>query len=477
MLQFHRSPATAPRRPLRVLLALALPAALAGLLLGPAAPAHAAVGTLLYVPSLNGSTTGEVAVIDTATNTKVADIPTPGLPGDTVVTPDGSQVWIGGGHSIWVASPTTDTITTTISLDSVVPSTDSGGAGGIVFDSTGAYAYVLVSDNRANDLVKISTATDTIVGSVNVGDSASALAISPDGSTIYVSGNISDSVTVINTAALTVSSVIYTGANNSLAIAVSPDGSQVYVAYSQDFNGFQADVVVISTATDAVTTRIPIGAYYDVLRGLAFSSDGSTLYVPDAATNVINEISTATNTVTGTIGGFQSPVAITLDNTAGTAYVSNLNAGNGYIAVVDLASGAITDKITGFDYPGATTIATNYYAFNGFLPPVSEAPAINQANAGQAIPLRFSLHGNQGLDIFTTSAPTVEQVDCATGVPVNGATLTDTSTAGNSGLEYDATSDTYTYVWKTDKTWAGTCQQFSLGLNDGSTHTVTFQFQ
>lgn len=476
MLQFRKKPTLARQSP-RWLLALTLPAAIAGLMLGPVVSAHAAVGTLLYVPSLNGSTGGEVAVINTATNAEVADIQTPTLPGDTVVTPDGSQVWIGGGHSIYVASPTTDTVTTTISLDSVVPPTDSGSAGKIVFDSTGAYAYVLVSDNQATDLVKISTATDAIVGSVNVGNIAQSLAISPDGSTIYISSQSSDSVSVVDTASLTVSSVIYTGASSGLDIAVSPDGSQVYVAYSQDFNGFQSDVVVISAATDTVTTRIPIGAYYDVLRGMAFSANGSTLYVPDAATNVVNEVSTATNTVTGTIGGFQSPVAITLDNAAGTAYVSNLNAGDGYIAVVDLASGTITDTIPGFDYPGATSIATNYYAFNGFFPPVSAPPALNEAKAGQAIPLRFSLDGNQGLNIFNSGAPSVQQVDCATGVPVNADTLTDADTSGNSGLHYDATTDTYTYVWKTDKAWSGTCQQFSLGLNDGSTHTATFQFK
>jgi YVTN family beta-propeller protein len=476
VLQFRKNPTLARRSP-RWLLALTLPAAIAGLVLGPVVSAHAAVGTLLYVPSLNGSTGGEVAVINTATNAEVADIQTPTLPGDTVVTPDGSQVWIGGGRSIYVASPTTDTVTTTISLDSVVPPTDSGSAGKIVFDSTGAYAYVLVSDNQATDLVKISTATDAIVGSVNVGNSAQSLAISPDGSAIYISSQSSDSVSVVDTVSLTVSSVIYTGASSGLDIAVSPDGSQVYVAYSQDFNGFQSDVVVISTATGTVTTRIPIGAYYDVLRGMAFSANGSTLYVPDAATNVVNEVSTATNTVTGTIGGFQSPVAITLDNAAGTAYVSNLNAGDGYIAVVDLASGTITDTIPGFDYPGATSIATNYYAFNGFFPPVSAPPALNEAKAGRAIPLRFSLDGNQGLNIFNSGAPSVQQVDCATGVPVNADTLTDADTSGNSGLHYDATTDTYTYVWKTDKAWSGTCQQFSLGLNDGSTHTATFQFK
>jgi hypothetical protein len=33
-----------------------------------------------------------------------------------------------------------------------------------------------------------------------------------------------------------------------------------------------------------------------------------------------------------------------------------------------------------------------------------------------------------------------------------------TATAGDSGLSYDAATDQYTYVWKTDKTWSGTCR-------------------
>ncbi len=51
------------------------------------------------------------------------------------------------------------------------------------------------------------------------------------------------------------------------------------------------------------------------------------------------------------------------------------------------------------------------------------------------------------------------------------------ATAGNSGLSYDSTSNTYTFVWKTDKSMAGTCQQFTLLLIDGSDHLAYFQFK
>jgi hypothetical protein len=50
------------------------------------------------------------------------------------------------------------------------------------------------------------------------------------------------------------------------------------------------------------------------------------------------------------------------------------------------------------------------------------------------------------------------------------------NTAGNSGLTYDPSSNTYTYAWKTDKGMAGTCQMFILLLADGSDHLAYFQF-
>ena len=50
-------------------------------------------------------------------------------------------------------------------------------------------------------------------------------------------------------------------------------------------------------------------------------------------------------------------------------------------------------------------------------------------------------------------------------------------TAGASGLTYDAATDQYTYVWKTDKSWAGKCATLSLQLSDGTTHTALFSFK
>jgi hypothetical protein len=49
-------------------------------------------------------------------------------------------------------------------------------------------------------------------------------------------------------------------------------------------------------------------------------------------------------------------------------------------------------------------------------------------------------------------------------------------TAGNSSLTYDPGSDQYTYVWKTDSSWANSCRALIVKLKDGSVHRANFKF-
>jgi hypothetical protein len=51
-----------------------------------------------------------------------------------------------------------------------------------------------------------------------------------------------------------------------------------------------------------------------------------------------------------------------------------------------------------------------------------------------------------------------------------------TVTAGGSSLSYNAASDTYSYVWKTQKTCTG-CRKLTLTFADGSVEEAIFQFK
>ncbi len=113
------------------------------------------------------------------------------------------------------------------------------------------------------------------------------------------------------------------------------------------------------------------------------------------------------------------------------------------------------------------------YDFEGFFPPVNNAPEFNQSRAGRSIPIKFSLNGNWGTDIFLPGFPMSVQVDCETGAVIGEPV----STISISGLNYDPVSDQYNYVWRTDRSWSNSCRQFTLGLVDGSEHILLFRFR
>jgi trimeric autotransporter adhesin len=129
---------------------------------------------------------------------------------------------------------------------------------------------------------------------------------------------------------------------------------------------------------------------------------------------------------------------------------------------------------------GTLTITSITYKFDGFRSPVdnpgtSATPVFNSAKAGQSIPVKFSLFGNQGLDIIAGGNPKVTSVNCVTSATVDPIEEYATSTA-NGGLTYDATANQYNYVWKTQSTYANKCFKFDLVLKDGTSHVAFFKF-
>ncbi len=131
----------------------------------------------------------------------------------------------------------------------------------------------------------------------------------------------------------------------------------------------------------------------------------------------------------------------------------------------------VTDAFGNFTVDEATVSVL--YNFNGFFQPVDNLPVINSVKAGQAIPVKFSLNGDHGLNIFAAGYPKIEFVSCTAGTT---DAIETTVTAGNSNLSYDPATDQYTYVWKTDKSWANKCGNLLVTFNDGTTRTARFQF-
>jgi hypothetical protein len=200
------------------------------------------------------------------------------------------------------------------------------------------------------------------------------------------------------------------------------------------------------------------------------STDDTTPPVLDAIANVVVTLP-LNSPATSTAVTFQTPTAT--DN-SGTVTVTT-NPVSGAIFPV----GTTTVDVTATDPAGnpdtGSFTVTVLHNFSGFLRPVDPLPTLNVVNAGQAVPVKFSLSGNKGLNIFAAGYPVSGQIRCDANEP--GSVIEETVAAGESSLSYDAATDQYKYVWKTNRAWKNSCRILAIRLSDGSDHFAKFQFR
>jgi hypothetical protein len=129
----------------------------------------------------------------------------------------------------------------------------------------------------------------------------------------------------------------------------------------------------------------------------------------------------------------------------------------------------------------SATVVTSgsLFTFDGFFEPISN-DAVNAVNAGQAVPLKFSLGGDYGLDVLADGYPRVQDItghcDSLPVVEIPPTAGLNEDAVSNNGLSYDAGSGTYTYVWKTSKLYAHRCWQLILKFDDGTKANTNFIF-
>jgi extracellular elastinolytic metalloproteinase len=121
----------------------------------------------------------------------------------------------------------------------------------------------------------------------------------------------------------------------------------------------------------------------------------------------------------------------------------------------------------------------------GFQSPVTQPyGALNEVDAGDAVPLRFTADGYRRLDVLKDSgSPFSRKVDCSTlQVPSETPPFITprerpaaTVTAGGSPLTVSA-QGVFVYPWKTLEEWAGTCRELVLTRDDGRQHRAFFRF-
>jgi len=318
-----------------------------------------------------------------------------------------------------------------------------GGATSVNTGIAGTYTVTYTATDGTNQR----TATRTVVVGTFPEDEVDQPGTSNIPPTITLNGD--DQITLECGSGFTDPGATATVCGNPVTVTitgtVNPNAPGTYtINYSATANGFTSEATRIVTVEDTVAPVITLNGANPMVVGFGtvFTDPGATAS-DGCAGNLTSAIVVTGSVDTNTVGFY-----------ALTYTVSD-------------PSGHSDTKVR--------TVEVSPYNFTGFFAPIDNPPALNEMKAGQAAPVKFSLGGNQGLNIFAAGSPSSVQINCNNNDPI--ADVEETETAGSSSLTYDASSDRYKYVWKTESSWKNTCRLLTLTLRDGTVHTAKFKFK
>ncbi|MFD7011963.1 Ig-like domain-containing protein [Rhodococcus jostii] len=242
-------------------------------------------------------------------------------------------------------------------VDVTVPVTPAPAAGGFDIDSTSIPAggsptgAVLVGDrlyvvSEDGFVQVVDRDTNTVVGApITVDWASSNIAAAPAVDRVYVNSPYTGTISVIDTSTDTVVDTIwlptspdYQGYSLAQELAVSPDGTRLYAS------GEDGTVSVVDTATNTLVTSQSLGYFTD----LAVSEDGRHLYGTSGASVTVIDTESMTRTAEVTVGPvwdltrssseFTDIVSSVAVNAVGTrAYATY------HVSTVELASGGYSN--------------------------------------------------------------------------------------------------------------------------------------
>lgn len=202
--------------------------------------------------------------------------------------------------------------------ESVTTSIPLGDAGfNVAVAPNGQRAYATTAGGK---VMVVSTSTNTVVDSMQVGTAANGLAFSPDGATLFVSSRDAGTITAFSTSS-DAQTAVFTVGGRPQRLAVAPNGKTLFAA-NED-----SGLSVVSLPTGIVQSAVHLvpSGY-----GLGQNPDGTQLWVTDPSNNTVyfvdeHTLSTATPFFLGA-GTVPRNVAFTSDGAG--AVVSD---GNGSV--------------------------------------------------------------------------------------------------------------------------------------------------
>jgi YVTN family beta-propeller protein len=276
----------------------------------------AIVGVLVFSGSalarsvyVANSGSGTVSVIDSNTNSVIANVVVSGEPVDVAITPDGTRAYVANKSTNTVS--VIDTLTNR-QIGTIVVRTEPEG---IAITPGGRFAYVA---NFGDDSVSlIDTATNSLpIGPIQVGKEPQGVAISPDSRFVYVALK-SGGIDVIDTRTNSNIGSITGDALPHSRLAIGPRGGRGFAT-----NGASASVTAFNPASRNVVGP-PIGIGGNPF-GIAIGPSGGTAYAAIPGGGAITPVSTSLDVpLSGPVGGFPGAGGVAIAPNGQQGYVTD----------------------------------------------------------------------------------------------------------------------------------------------------------
>lgn len=313
---------------------------------------------------------------------------------------------------------------------------------------------VLVTNRYANSISVISTLTNTVTKTISAGKNPLYIVPWPGSQypdTFYVSNEFGQSISVLNAANNTVQNTFNNVGQNLHGIGIDTVRNLMYVAGDES-----NDVYVINAQTGSPVATIP---GFDGAYGLAYDAYRNQIFVSNAFTNTVSVINGATGQIatTLTVGNNPYDVQWYPGTGPGSDRVFVANEGSNTVSIIDPSTDTVeattlpTDnqpQMLGLDIPNGRLLVTTYSQCTlevfdlrtgqklgpsisvGHNPQgVAVDSAANVAYVANSVDNTVSVVPLPAVSTSPTSTPTTTPTSTSTSTPTPTDTATATGTA------------------------------------------------
>lgn len=214
-------------------------------------------------------------------------------------------------------------------------------------------AYVTISGHNYDSVAVIDTDNRRVIANHPVAGVATDVAVSPDGTRIFVgqAGEDTVGIAVINTFGRTHTVDVAHGVGRTVdAVRVSPNGRLVYVGISDTDSG---KLLVVDALQGRVFREVPIAS---PIRDIALSRDGALVYVASFDPHwggSVDVIDTAINEITAKVGIGGAPMQMALSSDGNRLYIADYE----HVAVLCTETNSVVDTLTVTAEPSCVAVS------------------------------------------------------------------------------------------------------------------------